>query len=127
MDATTDGLRIDLLGDAEPLRQARRFVRLQAERSGLEEQGDDAVQVTAELLGGLGERLRPTALHVTDAGGTLVLGVDLQLPDSSPPPLPPETQALLSNLSADWGWRSAPDGAHLWCRLLPPGEHTATG
>ena len=127
VDPTTAGLRLDLLGDAEPLRQARRFVRLQAERCGLEQQGDDAVQVTAELLSGLGHRLRPTALHVTEAGGTLVLGVDLQYADDGPPPLPQHTRAVLSHLSSDWGWGPAEAGARLWCRLLAPGEVPAGG
>ncbi|MEZ0166110.1 hypothetical protein AB2L27_15230 [Kineococcus sp. LSe6-4] len=111
-------LPLDLLGDDEPLRQARRFVRLQAEQLGLEDVADDAVQVTAELLGALGEGTRPTALRVGEDDGALVVGVDVPLPgDRTPPVLSDHTRDLLTELSAATGWSRTDDGARLWCRV----------
>jgi hypothetical protein len=111
-------LRLDLLGDDEPLRQARRFVRLQAEQLGLEDSADDAVQVTAELLGGLGAGTRPTALHVGEDAGALVVGVDVRFPDDrTRPVLSGHTRDLLVQLSAATGWSPTDGGAQVWCRV----------
>lgn len=111
-------LRLDLLGEDEPLRQARRFVRLQAEQMGLEDAADDAVQVTAELLAGLGTGSDPTALRVGEDAGHLVVGVDVRFTDGrTRPVLSGHTRDLLTQLSAATGWTPTDDGARLWCRL----------
>ncbi|GAB3468412.1 hypothetical protein AB1207_15525 [Kineococcus endophyticus] len=111
-------LRLDLLGDDEPLRQARRFVRLQAEQLGLEDAADDAVQVTAELLGGLGAGSSPTVLRVGEAAGALVVGVDVRFADGrTRPVLSGHTRDLLRQLSGETGWSPTDGGAQLWCRV----------
>ncbi|MEZ0491103.1 hypothetical protein AB2L28_02485 [Kineococcus sp. TBRC 1896] len=111
-------LRLDLLGEDEPLRQARRFVRLQAEQLGLADAADDAVQVTAELLGGLGAGSSPTALRVGEDAGCLVVGVDVRFADGrTRPVLSGHTRDLLAQLSAATGWSPTDDGAQLWCRV----------
>ncbi|GAA0310563.1 ATP-binding protein [Kineococcus aurantiacus] len=125
MDTAPASLGLDLLGDAEPLRAARRFVRVQAEQLGREEQGDDAVQVTAELLGDLGTGTRPVAVRVSEVDGALQVGVDVRFVGddghgADRPAVSARTRDLLTHLSTAWGWRPVDGGAHVWCRLPGP-------
>lgn len=110
-----ESIRLDLLGESQPLRQVRRFVRLQAERAGLEEYGEDAALVTTELLEGAGEGLVPAAVGVDEVGGQLVVNVDLRGP--SQVDLREHTLALLSQLTAAWGWQPVDEGVRVWGRL----------
>ena len=116
MDARLPGsIWLDLLGEAQPLRQVRRFVRLQAERAGLDEYGEDAALVTVELLGGAGAGLVPAAVGVEEVEGQLVVNVDLRGP--SQVDLCEHTRALLTQLTAAWGWQPVEQGVRVWGRL----------
>ena len=116
MDAQLSGsIRLDLLGESQPLRQVRRFVLLQAERAGLAEHGEDAALVTTELLEGAGTGLVPAAVGVDEVEGHLVVNVDLR--GRSQVELGEHTRALLSQLTAAWGWEPLDDGVRLWGRL----------
>ncbi|NAZ86934.1 hypothetical protein [Kineococcus indalonis] len=113
-DGTGGGIQLGLLGE-EAQRRARRLVRLEAERCGLEERGDDAALVTAELLEGPEGGAVPTAVRVGEADGGLLVGVDLRGPRVLH--LRELSEALVSGLSSSWGWEARPGGVHAWCHL----------
>ena len=108
-------VRLPLGTDDDALRQARRFVRLQAEQCGLDEDRGDAVaQVTAELLHAGGEAM-PAAVEVAEvADGMLVAVV---LPGGDAIPLGEPTTALLDALASEWGRERSDGGARLWCHV----------
>jgi len=113
-DGVAGSLSLDLL-TGQSLRQARRFVRLQAEQCGFEERGDDAVLVVAELLEGPGDEWVPTAVGVAESAGGLLVSVDLGGPQ--PLRLRDHSEALLTAVSTSWGWRPAPRGVSAWSLL----------
>ncbi|WP_337062561.1 hypothetical protein [Kineococcus sp. G2] len=116
MDGVAGGVRLELAdGGADVLRQARRFVRLQAEQCGLEQRGDDAVLAAAELLEGAESAVTPTAVQVAEADGGLLIGVDLR--GRRLLHLNEHSEALISALSCRWGWRVHGQGVHAWCHI----------
>lgn len=115
--ASGSGVELGLLGEGA-LRAARRLVRLEAERCGLAERGDDAALVAAELLEGTEGGAVPTAVRVGEADGGLLVGVDLRGPRVLH--LSEHSEALVSGLSSSWGWEARPGGVHAWSHV--PGE-----
>ncbi|WP_432486018.1 hypothetical protein [Kineococcus esterisolvens] len=112
---TGGGARLELAGGVEPLRRARLFVRLQAERCGLQECGDDAALAAAEPLDGAEGDAVPAAVQVGAADGGLLVAVELR--GRRLLHLREHSEALLSGLSSCWGWEARPRGVHVWCRL----------
>ena len=116
-------VRLPLGTDDDALRQARRFVRLQAEQCGLDEDRGDAVtQAMAELLHAGGADRRLLAIEVSEAPDGIVIGVDVAGRQEVVPP--ESTRALLAGLSSDWGWEPVEDGVRIWCHLT---RHAADG
>lgn len=110
--------------DGQALRQARRFVRLQAEQCGFEEHGEDATLVAAELLEGPEQDWVPTAVRVVEADGGLRVSVDLEGPQ--PLRLREHSEALLTAVSTAWGWTPEPLGVTVWCLLGGSGHAGGT-
>ncbi len=111
-------LRLDLLGDDEPLRQARRFVRLQAEQLGLEGRRRRRGPGHRRTARRSRRRVQPHRPARGGAAGALVVGVDVRFADGrTRPVLSGHTRDLLRQLSGETGWSPTDDGAQLWCRV----------
>ncbi|NAZ78417.1 hypothetical protein GTQ99_23850, partial [Kineococcus sp. T13] len=112
-----------LLGEqAHEAAQLRRFVRLFAQQSGIDdERADDLVQATAELLSAGEDGRRATAVELREDRREVTVVVDLvdlvDLADLERVRVPPAADALLSGLSRDWGWRRTDGALQLWCAL----------
>ncbi|WP_337061091.1 ATP-binding protein [Kineococcus sp. G2] len=111
-----DRVRLALPAGAEALARARRFVRLYAQQSGVdEERADDLVQAAAELLGAEGavDQLQAVEVRELPDGITVVLDLagleEVRVRD--------EAAALLSALTRDWGWYRTPGALQVWCEV----------
>ncbi|GAA4979315.1 hypothetical protein [Kineococcus glutinatus] len=111
-----DTTRLRLTPDADALAEARRFVRLCAERCGIDgDRADDVVQAAAELLAAGGRAHRPAAVEVREGADGIGIVVDLEVPGVLD--VREGTAALLSELSLEWGWRRQPDHIQVWCEV----------
>lgn len=111
-----DRVRITLAPDADALAEARRFLALYAQNSGLDEDRcDEVVQAAAELMTVGGHLRRVLALGVQEHHDRLTVLVDLTGPDSVD--LADEAEALLDELSQEWGWRQLPGCTQAWCEF----------
>lgn len=113
---SADEVHLALTPDAGALAQARRFLGLYAQQSGLpEERVDDVVQAAAELVV-LGGRVHPAlGLVVREHPDRLSVLVDLAgstvVDDTT------DAVALLSGLSSRWGWNRLPGCTQVWCEV----------
>ncbi|WP_432541559.1 hypothetical protein [Kineococcus sp. SYSU DK002] len=111
---TPDEVHLVLAPDAEALSQARRFLGLYAQQSGvLDDCAGDVVQVAAELMAVGGRTRHVLALAVQDHPDQLSVLVDLA--GSADVEVSAEAESLLNGLSAQWGWRQLPGVTQVWC------------
>ena len=111
-----DEVRITLALDADALAQARRFLTLYAQQSGLgEERADDLVQAAAELMAVGGRVHQVLALAVREHPDQLTVLVDLAGPATVE--VGDEAAGLLDGLSRRWGWRELPGCTQVWCEV----------
>ncbi len=111
-----DKVYLKLAPDADAFAQARRFLSLYAQQSGLdEERADDLVQAAAELMAVGGRVHRALALTVHEHPDRLPVLVELAGPVSVD--VAAEAVVLLNELSRQWGWHQLPGCTQVWCEV----------
>ncbi|WP_432497700.1 hypothetical protein [Kineococcus auxinigenes] len=110
----TDEVHLSLVPGADSFAQARRFIGLYAQQSGMQEEGaDDLVQAAAELLAAGGRVHRALTVAVREHPDQLTVLVDLAGP--AVVDLADDGVVLLNGLSRQWGWRRLPGCTRVWC------------
>ena len=111
---TSDEVYLTLAPNPDALAQARRFLDLYAQQSGMpEERADDVVQAAGELMAVGGRTHHVLGVAMRDEPDQLSVLVDLAGPvvvDVSD-----EAEGLLNGLSSQWGWRQLPGCTQVWC------------
>ncbi|WP_432512730.1 hypothetical protein [Kineococcus sp. SYSU DK001] len=111
---TPDEVHLALAPGAEALFQARRFLGLYAQQSGVPDDcAGDVVQVAGELMAVGGRARHVLTLAVRDHPGELSVLVDLA--GSADVEVSAEAESLLNGLSRQWGWRQLPGCTRVWC------------
>ncbi|WP_432498893.1 ATP-binding protein [Kineococcus auxinigenes] len=111
-----DEAHLKLAPDAGALAQARRFLSLYAQHSGLDaERADDLVQAAAELMA-VGRRVHQVlTLAVHEHPDRLTVRVELAGPVNVD--VTDEAVVLLNELSRQWGWHQLPGCTQVWCEV----------
>ncbi|WP_432564069.1 hypothetical protein [Kineococcus sp. SYSU DK003] len=115
LDPGTAGeVKFPLAPGARALAQARRFLGLYAQQSGVPgEHAEDVVQAAAELMAVGGRARQVLTLAVHEHPDQLSVLVDLA--GSADVEVSDEGALLLNGLSSQWGWRQLPGYTQVWC------------
>ncbi|WP_432535314.1 ATP-binding protein [Kineococcus arenarius] len=109
-----DEVHLTLAPGADAFAQARRFLSLYAQQSGVQEEvADDLVQAAAELMAVGGRVHRVLTVAVREHPDQLTVLVDLAGPVVVD--VADDGVVLLNGLSRQWGWRRLPGCTRVWC------------